>query len=137
MDNRGRALASLIGVFLLGLILGVGGTLTWVRRGLPVWPNAFQGSGGRTHFPEMLNLTPEQNKQVKAIFDEARRQTADLRKGTEPKFDALRAQINSKIAAILNDEQKKKFEQFLKEHESSRIWNPHRDDRNNRGPMPR
>jgi Spy/CpxP family protein refolding chaperone len=136
MDNRRRALATLIGVFLLGLILGLGGTLAWVRRDLPAWPIAFRGSGGRNHFSEMLSLTPEQDKQIKAIFDETRRQTEELRKEIDPKFDAIRAQANSRIAALLSDEQKKKFEQFLKERDSSRNRNPRGDDRNSHGPSP-
>jgi Spy/CpxP family protein refolding chaperone len=136
MNNRVRALESLIAVFLLGLLMGAGGALIWSHNGLPNGASWFSTGGNRNHFSEMLNLTPEQDTQMKAIFQDTRRQTAALRDEMEPKFAAIRAEANGKIAALLNDEQKKKFEQYLKERDSPRSHARGGNSPENRGQLP-
>jgi Spy/CpxP family protein refolding chaperone len=86
-----------------------------------------RGPGRRGGLTEVLGLTPQQQTQLKQIYDEWRRQNDAIRVEMEPKFeeirhkfDEARAGINAKIAAMLNEEQKKKFEQFLKEHDASK-----------------
>jgi Spy/CpxP family protein refolding chaperone len=137
MNNRVRALESLIAVFLLGLLMGAGSALIWTRGGLPrgSW---FSMGGGRNpvKFSDMLHLTPEQDAQIKAIFDETRSQGVALRREMESKFAVIRAQANSKIAALLSDEQKKIFERFLKELDAIRDLPPRGDGRENHGPPP-
>jgi hypothetical protein len=124
MNNRVRALESLVAIFLLGLIIGLGGTLLWVDRG-PQNTNTCQRSwiGGRRNpvkLSDLLHLTPEQDAKIKAIFDDTRRQSATLSKEMGPKFEAIRAQTNGRIAALLNDEQKKIWEEYLRHRDESR-----------------
>jgi len=131
MNNRVRALESLIAIFLLGLIIGVGGALLWVDRGPQNATNAiprFSGAYRRNpvKLAELLHLTPEQDAKIRAIYDETRRESAALSKEMEPKFEAIRNKTNSRIAEILNDEQKKIWEEFLKQRDESR-------DRSGRG----
>lgn len=138
MKNRTQALAVLIAVFLVGCVLGI--------AGLRVWQNRLQGEGGflfpwreqgRTNrLVELLQLTPEQNAQLNAILQDTRRQIDASRLETERKMDTIRAQANAKIEAILNDEQKKKFAQYVKEAGSrgdSRGYRGERGDRGDRG----
>jgi hypothetical protein len=122
MNNRVRALESLIAIFLVGLIIGIGGALLWVDRGPQnsVDPNSRSGGGSKrssVKLSELLHLTPEQDTKIRAIFDDTRRQSAALSKEMGPKFEAIRTEANNKIAAILNDAQKKIWEQFLKERD--------------------
>jgi hypothetical protein len=131
MNNRVRALESLIAIFLVGLIIGVGGALLWVDRGPQDATDAGSRSSGgyrknSVKLSDLLHLTPEQDARIKAIFDDTRRQSAALSKEMGPKFEAIRTEANNKIAAILNDDQKKIWEQFLKQKNESR-------DRSGRG----
>jgi len=122
MNNRVRALESLIAIFLLGLVIGAGGALLWVDRGPQNADNADRRSliGGNRNpvrLSDLLHLTPEQDAQIKAIYDETRRESAALSKEMGPKLEAIRTKTNSRIAALLDDEQNKIFEQFLKERD--------------------
>jgi Spy/CpxP family protein refolding chaperone len=135
MKNRTQALAVLIAVFLVGCVLGI--------AGLRFWERSSQGEGGLL-FPwreqdranrlvGLLQLTPEQNAQLNAILQDTRRQIDASRLETERNMDAIRAQANAKIEAILNDEQKKKFAQYLKEAGSRGDIRGYRGERGDRG----
>jgi hypothetical protein len=120
MSSRGRALAVLIAVLLVGCLLGVAGLHLWEKRfqgdrGF-LYPSREQGHPNR--LVERLRFTSEQQVQFKAILEDSRRQIKAGRVEMEQKLDAIRAQTNGRIAAMLNEEQKKKFEQFLREAES-------------------
>jgi periplasmic protein CpxP/Spy len=130
MNNRVRALIVLIAVFLLGCLAGAGILHTWEQRVQPDRPVPMpmrSQQGRRGGLTEVLGLTQQQQTQLKQIFDDWRRQNDSVRAELEPhfeairiKFDAIRIENNAKITAILNEEQKKKFEQFLKEQDVSR-----------------
>jgi hypothetical protein len=136
MTDRPRALAVLIAVFLAGCIVGAGGYYFWLKK---TAAPAFQGreidrpprGPERQRRPDFLQLTPEQQKRFGEIMAESRKQLDALRNEQAPKFDAIRSETNGKLRAILNEEQKKKFEAFLKEMESRREREPRR-----RGPEP-
>jgi hypothetical protein len=152
MNTRVRALESLIAIFLLGAVIGAGGALLWVNRDsqtTPATTTTATGSRswmGRKRDPvrlsELLKLTPEQDAKIHAIYDETRRQSAALSKEMGPKFEALRTQTNNKIAALLNDEQKKIFEEFLRGQQdqsrdrSARGGGREGGDRDDGGPQP-
>jgi hypothetical protein len=142
MNTRVRALESLVAIFLLGLVIGAGGALLWVDRGTQTTsttsPRSFMG--GRRNpvrLSELLKLTPEQDAKIKAIYDETRRQSAALSKEMGPKFEAIRTQTNSRIAALLNEEQKKIFEEFLRgQQDESRNRSARGGGREGGGPQP-
>jgi len=135
MKNRTQALAVLIAVFLVGCVLGVAGFRLWESRSqgeaVPLFPWREQGRAGR--LVELLQLTPEQNAQLNAILQDTRRQIDASRLDTERKMDAIRTQANAKIEALLNDEQKKKFAQYVKETGSRGESRDYRGDRGDRG----
>jgi hypothetical protein len=140
MNNRVRALESLVAVFLLGLVIGMGGALLWVDRSsqnAAVTAPRF-GTGFKKNpikLAELLHLTPEQDAKVKAIFEETRRQSAALSKEMGPKFEDIRNQANSKIAELLNDEQKKLWEEFLRQRDETRNRSARGDEREGGGPQ--
>ena len=113
MSNRARAVAVLIAVLVVGCLIGMVGHSLWEwREGLGRKPEV------EARFAQTLQLSPEQQEQLEAILEESRRQIDATRAEMGRKFDEVRAATNAKIAAILSDEQKKKFEQLLKEADS-------------------
>ena len=138
MKNRTQALAVLIAVFLVGCVLGIAGLRFWESRSQQeaVLQFPWREQGRANRLVELLGLTPEQNAQLNTILQDTRRQIDAGRLETERNLDAIRAQANTKIEAILNEEQKKKFAQYLKEYGSpgeSRGYRGERGDRGDRG----
>lgn len=60
---------------------------------------------------EKLNLTEEQEKQVKAIYEEFFKQRAS----SNQKPQARRQEMNKKIESVLTEEQKKIYEEMKKQ----------------------
>jgi hypothetical protein len=135
VTDRPRALAVLITVFLLGCIIGSAGFYYWFEKkpNIPVanGRNGLPPGPPRQSLPELLQLTPDQEKRYREIMSEAHKQHESLRREQEEMWDKLRAEqapkikeiwaeTNRKFSAILNEEQKERFDAFLKEMEAMR-----------------
>jgi hypothetical protein len=124
VNDRPRALAVLIAVFLLGGILGSAGTYFWLRKhpGLQIEAQRTNAPSapGRARRPDLLQLTPDQQARFGEIMTESRKQLDALRIEQIPKIEAIRSETNRRLSSILNEEQRKKFDAFLKEMESRR-----------------
>jgi len=126
VTDRPRALIILIAVFLLGGIAGGAASYFWLKNYLDSRAPAFsrnvpQPRGqGRQMMSELLQLTPEQEARYREIMEESRRKFGELQKEQMPKINAIRIETNRKFSEILNDEQRKKFESFVKEWEGRR-----------------
>jgi Spy/CpxP family protein refolding chaperone len=121
VTDRPRALVILVAVFLLGAVIGASGSYFWLKnsenRREPSFgriPLPSRGQG-RQRLPDFLQLTPEQETQFKEIMAESRRRLGELQKEQRPKVDAIRDETNRRFLEILNNEQRKKFELFLKQ----------------------
>jgi Spy/CpxP family protein refolding chaperone len=140
VTDRPRALAVLIAVFLLGCIIGSAGFYYWFEKkpNVPVanGRNGPPSAPPHQSLPELLQLTPDQEKRYREIMSEARKQQESLRTEQEEMWDSLRAkqapkikeiwaETNRKFSAILNEEQKAKFDAFLKEMDAMRKRPPH------------
>ena len=77
-----------------------------------------QGHTGR--LASRLQLTKEQEAQLNAILEDSKRQIDAGRKELESKMQTIRAKTNERIAAILNDEQRTKFQQLSKRSKIAR-----------------
>ena len=88
--------------------------------------DAYRRGSGR--LVDRLQLSPDQDKRYREIMDESRKQLEAVRAESAPKAAAVRAEMNKKLLAILNGEQKAKFEVFVKEMEARREHNRHRAD---------
>jgi len=136
MTDRPRALAVLIAVFLLGCIAGSGALYLWFpdskvsegrpRQGFPGGPQQ-----GRQRMKELLQLTPEQERQFGNIMAESRKQMDAVRAQDQPRIEAIFSQqqpkiqviiaeTNQKLMSVLNKDQQKKFEALWKEMNSRR-----------------
>ena len=142
MKDRPRALAVLISVFLLGCIIGSGGAYLWLRKSQNHERRDFQGQDfrrgpgpGRQSFQAMLNLSDEQEKQFRQIMEDSSRQIQAVRQRYRPEIEgvfakqwpqiqAIMTATNGKLMSILNEEQKKSFESFLKQAENRSRQNP-------------
>jgi hypothetical protein len=122
MNGRIRAITILIAVFLVGCLCGAGSLNFWAKN--HGWAQSNMNGPRRGGSPnsifDQLQLTPDQQAKLKVILDESRGQIDAIRNGMRPQFDAVRDQTNLKISGILNEEQKKKFEQSIREAEQHR-----------------
>jgi Spy/CpxP family protein refolding chaperone len=107
----------LVVVFVLGSITGA--ALTGLYR-------SRSGSGrsdraGRFEkIRSELNLTEDQTKAVSAILDETRNEYRTLRSELKPRFDEPRQKARTKIRALLNAEQQKKFDALVAQQDAHR-----------------
>ena len=102
----------LVAVFLLGSVTGA--ALTGLYRS-----RASAGRNGRDRgkheqrFEKMrqeLNLTEQQATDVRTILDQTRNDYRALREELRPRFEEPRLRARTKIRALLNVEQQKKFD---------------------------
>jgi hypothetical protein len=129
MSDRLRALTVLVAVFLLGCMVGATCFLVWGGKVV-----AARGSRGEPfsrgdrpmRLVERLQLSPDQEAVVRTILAESRKQMDAVRAESTPRTAVIRADMDKKISAVLNDEQKKKFDEFRKEMESRRGDRMHR-----------
>jgi hypothetical protein len=58
-------------------------------------------------------LTEDQREQVNQILESTRTEFRELQKQTRPQFDAIQEGSRTKIRAILSDEQRQKYDEFI------------------------
>jgi len=63
-----------------------------------------------------LGLDQPQRDQIKVILDDTRSQFRQLREKTDPQFQAIEEASRQKILAVLNEDQRRKYEEFRKTH---------------------
>jgi len=70
-----------------------------------------------------VDLTPDQQKQVAAILDQAQVEYKAVHEVMEPQIDAIRQKNRDKIRALMTPEQKPKLEEFLRKLDDERKRN--------------
>lgn len=113
-SNR-KALALIVLVLVLGVALGavghslfdrrVEGARTQTRRDPP---------RGVSRLTSELDLTPDQQTQLRAILTSMQNRLDGVREQMNPQFDQIRDQGHDQIRQILTPEQRPKFEDFLR-----------------------
>ena len=63
-----------------------------------------------------LGLDQAQRDQIHKILEDTRNEFKDLREQVDPKFRAIEEGSREKIRAVLNDEQRKKLDEFRETH---------------------
>ena len=102
------------------------GAVAMCSAALCTVPMMAQGGGGGNRMSaddqlaaidKAVTLTPDQKPQVKAILDLDAKKMADLRAAQDPdmraKMTAMRTDEQTKIKAILTDDQKAKYDAYL------------------------
>lgn len=108
-------------IFVIGFIAGALAMSIYrdkVRAGL-------SSRGGRSGFGfervmSRLNLSSEQETQVKDIFDDARSKLIELRKESGPKFGDVRRETDERLRAVLSPQQWEQFQQIVNENKGRR-----------------
>src|SRR5262249_113108 len=85
-------------------------------------------------FYDYLGLDPPQPEHMHKIGEETRHEFQELRKETQPRFEAIQEQSRTRIRAVLNDEQRVKYDEFRRKMDERRR-NRNRDtNKNDREP---
>jgi Spy/CpxP family protein refolding chaperone len=110
----------LVAVFLLGSVTGA--ALTGLYRS--------RASGGRegrergkheqrfAKIKQELSLTDQQAADVRTILDQTRNEYRALREEMRPRFEEPRMRARTKIRALLNVEQQKKFDALVAQQDA-------------------
>jgi Spy/CpxP family protein refolding chaperone len=133
-QSKGWAIATLVAVFVAGGLVGWGVSMRFrhhwwgAGRGPGFGPPGMGEEGRGVHWflRRELDLTPAQQDSVRAIFERHRPQMEALWRDMRPRFDSLRAAVDTEISAQLTPAQRTRFDKLMK-----RL-----DDRLRRGPGP-
>jgi Spy/CpxP family protein refolding chaperone len=120
--NRKAVLLVLV-LFLLGVAIGGLGTYAVTTRVLAARPQAgLAHNPGQTMalFTHELALTPDQQNQIQAIFNDTRSKYAQLHERLDPEYEQVRQQGRQRIRQILTPEQLPKFEEVLRQLDEQR-----------------
>jgi len=64
-------------------------------------------------FYDYVGLNEDQREEVHKIAEDARRQIRELRAETQPRLHAIQEKSRTTIRALLNDDQRKKYDDFI------------------------
>ena len=123
MRDRPRALAVLVAIFLIGILVGASASYLWLKPS-PDSPRFSEGKhpspppndSDRLDRPE-LNLTPEQEKKFMEIGMETRETMnafmEEQRIALDKKWESIFSENVRKARAILDEEQKVKYNEWV------------------------
>jgi hypothetical protein len=112
MLNRSTtwAVVFLVATFAAGIAVGAGGRALWVRYASAAAPE--RGRGLDRMMDELnaeLRLDPAQRDSVRAIVQRHRTRMTAVWETVRPRFDSMRAQMDSEVARQLTPEQQVKY----------------------------
>ncbi len=123
--NQGNRKAVLLVsiLFVLGIALGSMGTYlvtTQVQAARPHASLSHNYAGTVAMYTRGLSLSPDQEKQLEAIFNDVRGHYEALHKKLDPEYEQVRQQGRERIRQILTPEQRPKFEDLLRQIDEDR-----------------
>lgn len=110
--NRWQVRGAALIIFVLGFAAGI--------LALNVYRGVAGGPRSRDRFEQMaerLNLNADQKTKVQEILTDTREQVRALRRESQPKFDEIRRQADTRLEEVLTPEQ---WQQFQKERHEMR-----------------
>jgi hypothetical protein len=124
---RQKATLWLAIVFVLGAALGGVLGYAFAHRSYAAEPSVLSPEARRAQRREKLihdvGLNPDQQKQAGAILDLAQGEYKAVHDVMDPQLEAVRQRTRNKIRALLTDDQKPKFEEFLRKLDEDRKRN--------------
>jgi len=122
--NRVAALSAVLGLFMVGVLVGVIGTHLW--QGHAPWrPGDFHPRGPMGHegrfveqLEQQLGLTNEQKDEIEAILAESRIEADALRNKLLPEVRAHMEATHERLLEVLTPEQREEFEKISSRHRS-------------------
>jgi esterase/lipase len=114
-------------VFVLGAALGGVLGYAFAHRSYAAEPSVLSAEAKRAQRREKLTqevgLSPDQQKQVAAILDQSQGEYKSLHTAMDPQIEAVRQRTREKIRAVLSEDQKAKFAEFLRKMDEERKRN--------------
>ena len=116
METRRRMIIYIVASFILG---AVGGAFVGSRFFAPTheWSGRREGSSPVKEFAARLKLDERQTQAVDSILESQRAAFDTIRKSYGTAFRMQRETIRAHIQGLLNDEQRKLYEEYIKEME--------------------
>jgi len=123
MLNRSTtwAVLFLVATFAAGIAVGAGGRALWVRYASAAAPD--RGRGLDRMMEELtaeLRLDPAQRDSVRAIVQRHRTRMTAVWETVRPRFDSMRAQMDSEVARQLTAEQQAKYRDHVTRYRHQR-----------------
>ena len=116
--NKWQIRLAVIVIFVIGFIAGALAVNFYLAR---KWSSSASMRGGRfERVFNQLDLTPDQQQKVKAIFEDTRRQLTDIRQESEPRFREVRRQTDERLQAVLTPAQWEQFQKITSESRGRR-----------------
>jgi hypothetical protein len=117
-----KAILMVLLVFVLGIALGSVGMYVVTTRVLAARPQATLRNQANTMamFTRDLNLSPDQQKQIEAIFSDTRAHYGVLHDKFDPEYERVRQEGRERIRQMLTSEQRPKFEDLLRQIDEDR-----------------
>ena len=111
MLNRSTtwAVVFLVATFAAGLAVGAGGRALWVRYASAAAPERRGLDRMMDELNEELRLGPVQRDAVRAILQRHRTRMTAVWETVRPRFDSMRAQMDSEVTRQLTPEQQAKY----------------------------
>lgn len=114
--NRIKLATGILLIFTLGVLIGVLGSGMYFKQRIEqFWDAGPQARRERLlkRLTHKLDLTPQQQEKVAAIFEEMSEQLSSLRAKHRPEFERIREQGQSRIKAFLTEKQKIQFDELM------------------------
>ncbi len=106
---------------ILGAVLGGAGVYYFLwHSGRLQHPGGFNKAHAEAHLKKDLNLSDPQMQQLDQIFNESSKKMADLQKQLDPQFQAIHMETRARIRQILDPDQAKKFDEFVRQMDERR-----------------
>lgn len=126
MQSEKRSAAFLlVAMALLGLIVGVGGTLVAAHEGVgrlhyhaerpPRGPNEYLDRITRD-----LELTAAQRDSISGILERQRGDIDAIWREVRPRFDSLRTNVRAEMRVLLNPDQQARFDEISRQNDQRR-----------------
>lgn len=123
METKAKASLIVIAVFVIGFFTGIGviATFLYVNKAPIPFERPFQ-DGPPSGIPERLlgkmtrslDLSPDQQSEIRKIMEKTHDRLMDLRKKNRPAMRKIFEQSQKEIASILDAEQKENFDRLRK-----------------------
>jgi hypothetical protein len=109
-------------VFFMGIFTGVLIANFYTTRvtGTPNTTPQVRAQRDINKFWDYLGLDQPQREEMRKIGEETRHEFQELRKETQPRFQAIEEESRTKIRAVLNDEQRAKYDEFRRKMDARR-----------------
>ena len=105
---------------ILGAVLGGAGVYYFLWHTGRLQHPGFNKVHAEARLKKRLNLSAPQLQQIDKIFDASARKLSDLQKQVDPQFEAIRRETRAQIRQVLDADQGKKFDEFVREIDERR-----------------